>query len=71
VLLFASSILLNCFFSTKLSYSGVAFISCNIRDISLSSFQFFLSIVLLSPLIGDLSLGDLLLIVFAFLVEFL
>lgn len=71
MLLLAGFILLNGFFTTKLSYSGVTFVSCDIRNVSLSSFHFLLSIVLFSPLICELFLSDLLLIVFAFLVEFL
>jgi hypothetical protein len=54
-----------------LSNSGVAFISRNIRNLSLSFLQLLLSIILFGPLISNLLLGYLLLISFALFIEFL
>jgi hypothetical protein len=57
--------------SRELSNSRVAFISRNIRNLSLSFLQLLLSIILFGPLISNLLLGYLFLISFALFIEFL
>ena len=68
--LLTSLVLLDDIFSTELSYSRITFISRNVRDFPLSFLQLNLSIILFSPLISYLLLGDLFLISFAFFIEF-
>ena len=69
--LLTSLVLLDDILSRELSNSGVAFISRNIRNLSLSFLQLLLSIILFGPLISNLLLGYLFLISFALFIEFL
>jgi hypothetical protein len=71
VFLLTSLVLLDDILSRELSNSGVAFISRNIRNLSLSFLQLLLSIILFGPLISNLLLGYFLLISFALFIEFL
>ena len=69
--LLTSLVLLDDILSRELSNSRVAFISRNIRNLSLSFLQLLLTIILFGPLISNLLLGYFLLISFALFIEFL